>query len=136
MLEYLRSHSIIWQAFLCGGFALFVVLAFYRMSRVAKKETDAIAHGIPATATVVHVGHSESSSGGVDVNLTFEVMPPNAAPYKVKTIWSVEPLSVSKIQEGCTVALKIDAKDPQKLYSAEDWAWALGQMPPDFTNRD
>jgi len=134
MLEFLRNNPTIWISFIVAGFFLFVVIAFYQMSRDAKKETDAIARGIPASAKVVHLGHSESSDGGVDVNVTFEVLPPNGSPYKVKTIWSVEPLSVSKIQEGCTVALKIDANDPQKLYSAEDWAWALGQMPPDLTN--
>ena len=134
MLEFLRSNPAIWESAIVGGFVLFVILAFWQMARTAKKETDAIAQGIPATAKVIHVGHSESSSGGVDVNLTFEVTPPDGSVYKVKTIWSVEPLSVSKIQEGCTVALKIDANDPQKLYSLEDWAWALGQMPPNLTN--
>jgi hypothetical protein len=134
MLEFLFSYPTNVFSIAIGAVVLFLVFELWQSSRVAKKETDAIARGIPATAKVIHVGHSESSSGGVDVNLTFEVAPPGGPIYKVKTIWSVEPLSVSKIQEGCTVALKIDANDPQKLYSMEDWAWALGQMPPDFTN--
>ena len=134
MLEFLRNNPTIWISFIVAGFFLFVVLAFYMMYRGAKKETDAIAQATPASAKVVHLGRSESGGGGVDVNVTFEVSPPSGLPYQVKTIWTVEPLSVSKIQVGCTVALKIDAKDPQTLYSAEDWAWALGQMPPDLTN--
>ena len=134
MFEFLRNNPMILTTSLCGVGLLAISILFYGMYRNAKKERDAIAQAIPATAKVIHIGHSESSAGGVDVNLTFEVMPPNGSPYRVKTIWSVEPLSVSKIQEGCIVALKIDAKDPQKLYSAENWAWALGQMPPDLTS--
>ncbi len=126
------SASVLLIGGICALATLLVGMAFYRMYLDARKTRENIAKGIPATATVLHVGSSDASSDGIDVNLTLEVMPPGGAPYKLHTTWSVEPVSVSKIQPGCTVAIKIDAHDPKKVYSAEDWAWAMGQMPPSF----
>ncbi len=124
-------------AMLCGFglFFLIVGIAFYGMYRTAKKDRGRIAQAIPATAKVIHVGDSDASSGGIDIDLTFEVMPPNGAPYKAKTNWSVEPLSVSKVQIGCIVAVKIDVKDPQIIYSAENWSWGANQPPPNVRSK-
>ncbi len=115
---------------ICAVAAILVGVAFYRMYLGAKRTRQAIAQAIPAEAKVLHVGNSDASSNGIDVNVTFEVMPPGGASYKVDTTWSVEPLSVARIQPGCTVAVRIDAQDRNKIYSAEDWAWGMGQEPP------
>ena len=131
MSTFLQDNPVVLFTLVCAGFIIVISAIFYTLYMNAKKGTEAIDQGIPATAKVLKVGHSESSGGGVDVNLTFEVMPPSGLPYTVTTVWTVEPLSISKIQEGSTVAIKINAKDHKEIYSMEDWAWALGQMHPD-----
>ncbi len=133
MLDFLSNPTLV-TASVCLVGVLIVAVMFLGFYRDARKERNRIAQAIPATARVTHVGNSDTTGGGMDVDLTFEVTPPDGAPYTVKTTWSVEPLSISKIQPGCTVAIKIDAKDRHKLYSAENWAWALGQMRPDIEN--
>ncbi len=109
-------------ASVCLLTALLVGLAFYRMYLDAKKTREDIDQAIPATAKVLHVGASEASSDGIDIDLTIEVMPPFGAPYKVKATWSVEPVHVARIQEGSVLAIKIDKKNPRKIYSAEEGA--------------
>ena len=103
----------------------------YRVTQAdRKRRKQAVkASAIPASAKVLRVGDSDFSSGGIDVELTFEVTPPNGVPYQVTNNWSVEPLSISKVQPGSVLAVKIDAKNPKIIYSAEDWAWGNGQMP-------
>ncbi len=118
--------AVLFTGGICLLAALLVGLAFYRMYLDAKKTREAIDQAIPATAKVLHVGASEASSDGIDIDLTVEVMPPMGAPYKVKATWSVEPVSVAKVQEGSLLAIKIDKKNPRKIYSAEDWAEFVG----------
>ncbi len=114
--------AILFTGGICLLAALLVGLAFYRMDLDAKKTRQDIDQAIPATAKVLHVGESEASSDGIDIDLTVEVMPPMGAPFKVKATWSVEPVSVPKVQEGSLLAIKIDKKNPRKIYSAEEWA--------------
>ena len=131
MLDFLVGPNIGLWAMLCG-LGLFVLAAgigFYGMYRTTKKGRSKVASAIPATAKVIQVGDSDISSGGIDVELTLEVTPPNGAPYQVINNWSVEPLSISKVQAGSILAVKIDAKNPKIIYSAENWAWGNGQMP-------
>jgi len=130
MLDFISNPTLVTGS-VCLLAVLLVAVMFWGFYRDARKERGRIAQAIPATARITRVGNSDTTNGGMDVDLTFEVTPPDGAPYTVKTTWSVEPLSVSKIQPGSTVAIKIDAKDPKKIYSAEKWAWALGQMRPD-----
>ncbi len=125
------QFTFLFTAGICILAALLVGLAFYHMYLDAQKARQAVDRAIPATARVLRVGASDASSDGIDVDLTFEVTPPFGEPYKVKAAWSVEPLAISKLQEGSTLAVKIDAKDPWKIYSAENWAWAIGQLPPE-----
>jgi len=134
MSAFLGDNPGVIIALVCAGVAVLIFLIFYTLYLNAKKSKEAIDQGIPATAKVLKVGHSESSGGGVDVNLTLEVMPPSGLPYTVTTVWTVEPLSISKIQEGSTVAIKINAKDHKEIYSMETWVWALGQLPPDLNS--
>lgn len=109
---------------------LVIVLALRGMARSAQKVRDDFARAIPATAKVVHLGESVNAEDydTVDVTVTFEINPPTGAPYKVKTTWSVDPASVSKIQEGSMVAIRIDPADRRKIYSAETWAQSLELM--------
>jgi hypothetical protein len=116
-------------ALTCGITALFLVVAFYGMYRTAKKRRNQVAKALPATARIIKIGHSSSSAnyGTVLVHLTFEVMPTNGASYELVTEWFVEPASVSKLEEGKILNIKIDPKNPKTIYSAEAWAKAMGQ---------
>ncbi len=115
----------------------FVVLAGGSAYLDAVRRQNKFHHAIPAQARILHVGRSYDSGtfGGYDVGLTLEVIPPNGAPYQVKTTWSVEPLAVPNLKEGEMLAVRIDAKDTHKIYSGEKWAWAWSQIPPKYGNR-
>lgn len=96
------------------------------------------ARAVPASARIIKLGHSigNGTYGGRIVNITLEVIPTGAAPYEVKSIWCVEPLALQKVKAGDSLAIRIDAKDPKEIYSAEPWAWNLGkQLPLRFGNR-
>ena len=131
MSEFLVGPYIGVFAVLCGLglFGLIIGIAFYGMYRTAKKDRHKIASALPATAKVISVGDSDFSSGGIDVELTLEVLPPGGVPYQVTNNWSIEPLSISKIQAGSLLPVKIDAKNPKILYPDVDWAWGNGKMP-------
>jgi len=131
MSDFLVGPNIGIFATVCGLglFVFFAGIGLYGMYRTAKKDRNKVASAIPATAKVISVGDSDFSSGGIDVVVILEVTPPNGLPYQVTNNWSVEPLSISKIQEGCTLAVKIDTKNPKIIYPAEDWAWGNGKLP-------
>lgn len=118
--------------------ALIVVFVFRGMAQSAQKVRDGFARAIPATAKVLrlHESINAESYDTVDVTVTFEVNPPDGAPYKVKTTWSIDPASVAKIQEGETVAIRIDPDDRRKIYSAETWAQSLELMQNNLDDAD
>lgn len=58
----------------------------------------------------------------VKVDLTLEVMPPNAASYQTSIVWLVDLASLSQIQQGQLIQVKIDSKDAQQIYPCADWA--------------
>ncbi len=120
-------------ALICGITTLFLVIALYGMYRTAKKGRDQFAKALPAKARIIKIGHSSSSAtyGDVLVHLTFEVMPPSGSPYELATECSIEPASVSKLEEGKVLNIKIDPKNPKVIFSSESWARALGQEPVD-----
>ncbi len=131
MSDFLVGPYIGFFAMFCGlGLFVFVAaILFYGMYRTAKKDRDHYANAIPATARVISVDDSDVSSGGIDLELTLEVTPPNGIPYQVSSNWSVEPLSISKIQAGSILPVKIDVKNPKIIYPVDDWAWGYGKMP-------
>ena len=131
MSDFLVGPYIGVFAMLCGlGFVLVIIaILFYGMYRTAKKDRDQYASATPATAKVISLDDSDFSSGGIDVVLTLEVTPPNGVPYQVSNNWSVEPLSISKVQAGCVVPVRINTKNPKIIYPADDWAWGNGKMP-------
>jgi len=120
-------------ALVCGITTLILVIVFYGMYRTAKKGRDQVAKAVPAKARIVKIGHSSTSKnyGDVLVHLTFEVMPANGTPYELATEWAVEPASISKLEEGKILKIKIDPKNPKIIFSSESWARALGQEPID-----
>jgi hypothetical protein len=97
---------------------------FMWVRRRAAKRSVSIARATLATAKVISVGRSFTSStgGSVNVELTLEVVPPNGIPFQNTSRWYIEPMAMSKVQEGTTLAVKIDADNPSKIYSGETWA--------------
>jgi len=108
----------------CGLFVVIFGLLLFGMYRDAQKEKTGKAEGLPATAKVLKVGQSETSRnyGTVTVNLALEITPPSGLPYTLKQVWDVDPASIANIQEGRTLSIKVDARDPRRIYSTEPWA--------------
>lgn len=111
-------------ALFVGLFLVIVVILVYGMYRTASKGRGDFARAIPASARITRVGESYNSAnyGTVVVKLTVEVTPPQGAPFEQTQSWAIQPASVSQLQAGRTIAIRIDTRNPQKIYSAEDWA--------------
>jgi hypothetical protein len=84
------------------------------------KERDKItkinASGVDATATVDSMQEVGSQIGGghqIDFELT--VHPTGGADYKVATSQSMHEQTLKGVEQGATVAVKVDADDPQSL---------------------
>jgi len=102
------------------GIVLFIGAMFFLMYRSAGANRNRRKQAAKATARIVKVGHSSNTSyGKISVFLTIEVSPPTGAPYQVATEWWVNPADASKLEEGRSIAVRIDAKNPQVIYSAE-----------------
>ncbi len=101
-----------------------VVGAFYSMYWTARNDRNKRKQAVKATARIARVGHSRNSTkyGLVLVHLTLEVTPPNGLPYNVDTEWWIKPASTPMVEVGRTVAVKIDHKNPNRIYSGESWA--------------
>ena len=123
------TNPVFLVSIVCVFFALLFGGILFNMYRTAKKGRDNYAQAVPASAKILKIGKSYTSRnyGTVDVKLTIEVIPPAGPTYELSTTWFVEPASISKLKEGDTYKIKIDPKDPKKVYSAEDWAQAMGQ---------
>jgi hypothetical protein len=84
------------------------------------KERDKIAKinasGVDATATVDSMQEVGSQIGGghqIDFELT--VHPADGADYKVATSQSMHEQSLTGVEQGATVQVKVDAENPQSL---------------------
>ena len=102
---------------------LLVVYFFFRMYQTAQGDRQRRKRAIKATARIVKIGHSRTSETDEDlmVYLTLEVTPPDGKPFEVDTMWWVQPAAAANVEVGRTVAVKIDAKNPKLIYSAERW---------------
>lgn len=76
-----------------------------------------------AQARILRANNSQTiGRESVKVDLLLEVMPPNSSSYQVSTTWLVDLSSLSQIQQGQTIQIKIDAKDSQQIYPSMEWA--------------
>ena len=98
-----------------------VGLFFFGFYLIAQADRKRRKQAVKASAQIVQVGHSRSSEkyGDIVVDLSLEITPPNGVPYQSKVKWRVKPASASKVQVGSSLAIKIDPKNPQSIYSAE-----------------
>ncbi len=94
----------------------------------AQRDRDAYARSVPGTARVLKIGKTTPSKsyGATLMDLLVEVRRNGVEPYELSMIWSVQPGSVSKMQVGETLAVKVDPLDRNKIYSEEQWAHSLG----------
>jgi hypothetical protein len=99
------------------GYALVVNVDLFRSwSRSQDVAADLLATGTPGTAVVV----TSQWDGRVvnleyQVGLTLRVTVPGRAPYDVRTTESVDPVRAGALQPGATVAVRVDAADPQHV---------------------
>ena len=100
------------------------------LSDRALGDREAFARSVPGTARVLKVGNSTPSRsyGAIVMDLLIQVQRSGVEPYELSTMWSVDPGSVSRMQPGQTLAIKVDPLDPSRIYSAETWARSLGVM--------
>ncbi len=122
-----------------GIFAFFTLLALVLLlldnaGRVRRKKQFDTAW--PASARIVKVSRSigNGTYGGTLHNITLEVMPAGGAPYQVKATWCFEPLALQNVKAGDTLAVRLDPKHRDRVYSAERWAWDIMQLPLRFGN--
>jgi hypothetical protein len=96
---------------------------FSNLSKWAKQNRMNQASARPARAKIISV--SQGLHGG-DVSkmifFTFEVNDGKGAPYTASAGWFVDVLRLSKVQEGMEIDVKVDSRDPMKIYPAESWA--------------
>jgi hypothetical protein len=103
---------------------------FRRKVRLDKKTQARIDIAIPASARIVEVGNSYASTtvGSTSVAMRLEVTPPAGAgypggtPYPVISVWEVQPTQASEMRAGKVLNVRIDAQNPQVIYSGEPWA--------------
>lgn len=101
-----------------------VALFWRKVSRDVAKMEARIEGAVPAKAKVVAVGRSwtQKNRGSVMIRLRLEVYPPEGEPYQVRATWEVDPASIPKVQEGQTVAVKIDRENSQIIFPRVSWA--------------
>lgn len=79
--------------------------------------------GIPATAILVMdatlIGMERGRSR---THLILNVQPPTGDVYRTVTDWIVDQTAVSQLKRGQTVAVRIDANDPNIVYPDVPWA--------------
>ena len=101
--------------------AVITGLFLYRSYVVAEADRKRRKGAVRASAQIIQVGHSRSSEkyGDIVVDMVLEITPPKGTPYQLNVRWRVKPASASKVQVGSSLAIKIDANNPQSIYSAE-----------------
>ncbi len=112
-----------------AAFALGLVGMMFLRNQ-AQRDREAYARAVPGTVRVLKIENSTPSRsyGTILMDLLLEVRRNGVEPYELTMIWSVQPGSVSKVQVGETLAVKVDPLDRTRVYSTEPWAHSLGVM--------
>ncbi len=124
-------HGISWNYLLVvlAGAAL-VWMALNSLQANSRKQREAYERAVPALARVLKVASSgpSRSYGAILMDLLIQVHCPGIEPYELSTMWSVDPGGVPKMQAGEVFSIKVDPRNPNKIYSGESWARSLGVM--------
>lgn len=118
-----------------GLIAGIVALAIWQspahtLERWGKKQKALLQNATPGDAKIIEVGASFTNLGTTDVALRLEVTPQFGESFNAITVWSVEPVHLTKIQAGKSIAVKIVeiqvAKSKTKKIKSifPDVAWA------------
>jgi hypothetical protein len=97
-------------------------------AREQRAEADErAARGVWAQATVVNVLQMPRLLPGetpdaVKVDLRLEVLPPGGAKFLTLATWLVDTTALANVQAGATVPVKIDSRDPARVYPHVNWA--------------
>lgn len=97
-----------------------------RLALAARK-----ARARPGRARVLHAASKQTSSDHTvitDMYLTLEVETPRG-PVQGKAVWTVDPLRMDQLREGCVVDVLVDADHPHRVYPAVAWAAQSGMDP-------
>lgn len=83
-----------------------------------------MAQGTPAPATVVRSRSivAMPGRGTAVIELSLEVEAPVGARYQAKTTWEIDLVSLSRVQAGQVLMIKIDPQKPGTIYPGESWA--------------
>jgi hypothetical protein len=83
-----------------------------------------MAQGTPARATVVQARTivAMPGRGSAVIELSLEVEAPASAKYPAKTTWEIDLTSLSRVQAGQVLMIKIDPQEPATIYPGESWA--------------
>jgi hypothetical protein len=83
-----------------------------------------MAQGTPARATVVQSRSIAAmpGRGSAAIEITLEVEAPVGAKYQAKTMWEIDLVSLSRVQPGQVLMIKIDPQEPGTIYPGESWA--------------
>jgi hypothetical protein len=100
---------------------LFFVYAARRGEKMLAEQAGRTQTGVAAEATIL--AYEEGFFGGRDnkgrfagIRFEMEVNLPGQPSYPATAFWKVYPMAVPQLQVGKTVAVKVDAADPQVIY--------------------
>lgn len=103
------------------GMVLFFVYAARRGENMMAEQTGRTQNGVAAEATIL--AYEEGFFGGRDnkgqfagIRFDLEVNVAGRPSYPATTFWKVYPMAAPQLQVGKTVAVKVDAADPQIVY--------------------
>jgi hypothetical protein len=120
-----------------GGLVGFLVYAGWR----GKQEKLALlarrARARPGRARVVQASSKQISGGQrviTDMYLTLSVETPRG-PVQAQAVWTVDPLRMDQLREGCLVDVLVDADAPHRVYPAASWAEQSGMDPNRWMTR-
>jgi hypothetical protein len=95
----------------------------YSRDRIEKFEMG-FRRTVDGTARVLQKNEtiSPAAHGIAKVELQLDVQVPEKAPYQLSTSWLVEVSSLDEIEPGKSLPVKVDAKDPLRIYPNVSWA--------------
>ena len=120
-----------------GGVVAFVVYAGWRGKQEKLALAGRKARARPGRARVVQASSKQISGGHsviTDMYLTLSVETPRG-PVQAKAVWTVDPLRMDQLREGCVVDVLVDADAHHRVYPAASWAQQSGMDPNRWMTR-
>jgi hypothetical protein len=113
-----------------GGILFFVQRSLTQQSLAGQRhqaETRSRAEsGAWAGATVIsattEAANFDPGRGLARLRLVLQVTPAGGEPYQATTTWLVEQAALANVQPGQDLTVKIDPRDPRRIYPAAPWA--------------